>query len=80
MMTTKRKTLDSRLVFVVAYGSDCDGCNSGWITVYGSPRIAAYYAKISNLWSDGLRYVPVNEEKAIEYARGFGKRLKQMLS
>ncbi len=71
METTKIKTLIDKKLFVVGYGTDCDGYNSGSVTRYFSEGMAEYFAWLANDWSDGIRYVCVNEAQAIEYCRDF---------
>lgn len=73
------RKLNSQLIYVVAQGSDCDGCNSGSVEVYGSERIASYYAKKHNQWSDGIVYTAVNELEAIKYCLRYGKNPQQTI-
>lgn len=58
-------------LFVVAYGLDCDGYNSGDITKFTTQFVAQSVADNSNDGSDGLHYSVVDETEAIEYCIRF---------
>jgi len=60
--------------FVVAYGQDCDGANSGHITRYTDEQEAIKQAAHSNEFSDGLIYTPVDLAEAERYSNDYGQK------
>jgi len=65
--------------FVVAYGQDCDGANSGHITRYIDEQEAIKQAASSNEFSDGLIYTPVDLAQAERYSNDYNKNIAPSL-
>jgi hypothetical protein len=65
-------------LYVVAYGTDCDGSNSGHITGYTDLDKAIDSVNISNEASDGLRFVVVGKKEAEYYCQSFMRNFDEV--
>jgi hypothetical protein len=69
----EKKTLATH--WVLAYGYDCDGYNSGHVNAFANKDAAEAACKSSAEWSDGLQYVVTdNWEEVEEYCYSYGKK------
>lgn len=61
--------------WVLAYGYDCDGYNSGHVNAFANKEEAEKAAHSSAEWSDGLQYVLTDDwEEVEEYCYSYGKK------
>ena len=61
--------------WVLAYGFDCDGYNSGAVTSYASREDAENEAMSQSEWSDGLQYVLTDDWNDVEeYCYSYNKK------
>jgi hypothetical protein len=72
MNTINFKSLDT-MFFVVAYGRDCDGFNSGHLYNFTDRSEAEELVHACNEGSDGLQYAVVDYNEALRYAKDYGK-------
>lgn len=70
----------NREFFVCAYGSDCDGYNSGHIYQFSTEQKAQQFCDKLNAASDGLYYEVEDRGEAERYCSDFGISLPDYLT
>lgn len=61
--------------WVIAYGVDCDGFNSGHVTAFANEKDAEDYLDNQIKWSDGLDYTLTDSwDEVEEYCYYYGKK------
>lgn len=67
--------------WVLGYGSDCDGFNTGHIRSFANEHDAECCAEDQNEWSDGIRFVVVdNVETMKAYCNDYNKKWENYIN